>query len=384
MATLTTAAPGSRTTEAGSRANGRLFNKVHARLFGPPELPDSIGPYRGLKTIGAGGMGVVYEAIDPALGRRVAVKVLFERSAAASARFVREARAMARLNHDNVVTIYDVGQSDVGPYIAMELVDGVTLRKWLRMPRSVAEIAEVMRQAGAGLAAAHARGLVHRDFKPDNVLVGRDGRVRVADFGLATAVDVPPAVSALTMPLIRSDEWEGVTRTGTVMGTPAYMGPEQFEGQPASPRTDQFAFCVVLFEALYGKRPFAGASLPEAVARMRAGRVAPVLDVRGVPAKLHRALLRGLSADPAQRLGGLAPLLGLLAGATQPAGDTDVSPDRRRWWSRVPWVRVVASTLATLLPHAWIATVDDDPGPTVLEVDNFGEVALAEPGEEDC
>lgn len=337
----TTAAAGSRTTEAGSR-NGRLFNQVHSRLFGPPELPESIGPYRVLRTIGAGGMGVVYEAIDPALGRRVAVKVLYERSAAASARFVREARAMARLNHDHVVTIYDVGESEVGPYIAMELVDGVTLRKWLRVPRSVEEIAEVLRQAGEGLAAAHGRGLVHRDFKPDNVLVGRDGRVRVADFGLATAVDVPAAVSAMTMPLVRTGEWDGVTRTGTVMGTPAYMGPEQFEGKPASPQTDQFAFCVVLFEALYGKRPFTGASLPEAVARMRTGRVAAVASPRKVPAALHRAILRGLSADPAQRFVGLAPLLGRLADATQSSAITEVSQRPRRWWSWVPWPRLLA------------------------------------------
>ncbi|MCA9710410.1 MAG: serine/threonine protein kinase, partial [Myxococcales bacterium] len=173
-------------------------------------------------------MGMVYEAEDESLGRRVAVKVLRDASPANVARFRREARAMGRVNHPNVACVYDVGEHDGRGYIAMELVRGQTLRQWLRTGPAWTEILAVVRQAGQGLVAAHAAGLVHRDFKPDNVLVGDDGRVRVVDFGLAKHhAELCDASGRFDrQALARELADVSITRTGSLMGTPAYMAPE--------------------------------------------------------------------------------------------------------------------------------------------------------------
>jgi eukaryotic-like serine/threonine-protein kinase len=197
-----------------------------------------------LLELGAGTSGVVYEARDPELDRRVAVKVLRPEASEQRERLLREARSLARLSHPNVVTVYEVGSFERGVYVAMELVEGVALKRWLEYPRGSNEIVGVLAQAARGLAAAHARGVVQRDFKPENVIVGEDGRVRVIDFGLAGAAEsIDPAGEDPDGAALR------LTRTGEVIGTPAYMAPEQVRGGRVDARADQFAFCVVACEA---------------------------------------------------------------------------------------------------------------------------------------
>src|SRR5262249_31779904 len=195
------------------------------------------------------------------------------------ARFLREAQAMARIDHNNVIKVHEVGTHADSVYIAMEFVDGGTLRSWLEgAPRTWPEIVGVFAQAGRGRAAAHAAGLIHRDFKPENVLLTSSGAARVADFGLVSqepdgpeptrTASLPSEIASRVMPLSLS-----LTRTGSTLGTPPYMAPEQLDGEIATARSDQFAFCVALFEALYGQRPFGGDSVEELVANVHAGRV---------------------------------------------------------------------------------------------------------------
>ncbi|MEZ4362757.1 MAG: protein kinase [Kofleriaceae bacterium] len=337
--------------------------------------------------LGAGAMGVVYRAEDPKLGRHVAIKLLRRPDPLLRDRLSREARAMARVSHPNVVAVFDVGTFEEQVYVAMELVRGRTLREWLsERPRSVREIVEMFAAAGRGLAAAHAAGVVHRDFKPDNVLIGEDGRPRVTDFGLAgsaaprppsaatTATPTqartptgpspkarrtptsPPAASAgparqpsptssqpRTVPARQStgaqalatteaagsdstldalaatvDSSTGsggasvdshdshdslalrLTRTGTTLGTPVYMSPEQFEGGNIDPRSDQWAYCVSLYEALYGARPFRGRTFDELADNVAAGTIPPGQSSRVTPA-LSAIVRRGLAVRPGDR-----------------------------------------------------------------------------------
>src|SRR5262245_38853464 len=226
---------------------------------------DRVGRYLVLSSLGAGGMGVVFAAYDPQLDRKIALKLLRSGLAGSSkdarTRLQREAQAIAQLSHPNVVSVYDVGTTTDGDlYIAMEFVEGDTLTTWLKKyPRTWREIIDVFLQAARGLFAAHSVGLLHRDFKPDNVLVGGDGRVRVTDFGLARSVITPEEAvrpgssgpSALNAEL---------TATGTVLGTPRYMAPEQLTGPDIDARADQFSFCVALYEALWGVHPLPGAT----------------------------------------------------------------------------------------------------------------------------
>ncbi|HJZ88799.1 MAG TPA: protein kinase [Polyangia bacterium] len=242
----------------------------------------------------AGGLGLVYVARDTELGRRVALKLL-KLDAGDQVRLMREAQAMARVSHPNVVAVFDVGEWQGRIFLAMELVEGVDLRAWLAAgSRRRTEIVDVFRAAGRGLAAAHAAGLVHRDFKPDNVLVDADGRARVTDFGLARAVDVAAPKDEL------------------IAGTPAYMAPEQHRGEPAFARTDQFAFCVALYEALYRERPFAGEDQDTVRAAVLDGRVRPAPQRPRVPRTLRRILLRGMSPRPGDRFPTMDALLGAL------------------------------------------------------------------------
>ena len=261
-----------------------------------------VGRYAVAERLGAGAMGVVHAAHDPELDRRVAVKLMHD--AAWSPRLVREAQALARLAHPNVVTVYDIGEHAGRVFIAMELVPGATLASWLAArPRSWREIVAAFLQAGRGLAAAHAAGYVHRDFKPDNVLVGEDGRARVSDFGLACLETTPPVAVPPDTPS------DAITRTGVLAGTPAYMAPEQLDGAASDARADQFAFCVALFEALHGVRPFAGSTVAElrsAIERRAVQRG------KRVPARVQRVLLRGLAADPAARFADMPALLAAL------------------------------------------------------------------------
>jgi eukaryotic-like serine/threonine-protein kinase len=356
--------------------------------------PTHIGRYRVEGSLGAGGVGLVFAAHDPVLGRRVAVKLLRPGRLGVDAeragqRLREEAQAMARLAHPNVAAVFDVGEHEGGVYIAMELVEGLSLRDWLaETARPWREVLSVYFQAGRGLAAAHDAGLVHRDFKPANVLVGRDGRVRVVDFGLASA-----RPSASTLPHVASDDVEltaqsglyhqpsrltevertvdesgarakldpgsssaallrglesavltndalhtlvgpdltvegnllqtmppdpgatqpGLTPTGMVAGTPAYMAPELFLGRPADARSDQFSFCVALYEGLYGRRPFAGDTAVAIAEEVLAGRVLPPPRRTRVPRWIHAIIEQGLSLPRQERHPSVRSMLASIA-----------------------------------------------------------------------
>jgi tetratricopeptide (TPR) repeat protein/predicted Ser/Thr protein kinase len=296
-------------TEAGSDDEG----------FIPSQIGHAIARYLVVDEVGAGGMGVVYKAYDPDLGRLVALKLVRAgASSRAAARLQREARAIARLADPNVVTIYDVGEHGDEVYIVMELIDGVPLREWLAGgPRPLRDVLDVFTQAARGLAAAHDRGLVHRDFKPDNVLVGDDGRVRVVDFGLAQAgredgdaiIDEGAPVSASygspsPSPALGGygdlDLDERLTPPGAAVGTPRYMAPEQHRGHAVDARADQFAWGVALYEALTRHRPFDGnfKEMRQAVLR---GAVRPFEADDGVPEWVRAVVLRALAVAPANR-----------------------------------------------------------------------------------
>jgi tetratricopeptide (TPR) repeat protein len=280
----------------------------------------TFGRYRVIELVGVGAMGVVYAAHDPQLDRRVALKLLRRENATAEeppeAWLLREAQVLARLAHPNVVAVHEVSTFAGQLYVAMELVDGWTLAEWLRAaPRSRHDILAVFRQAGEGLAAAHAAGVVHRDFKPDNVLVGRDGRARVTDFGLARELQRP---STDAVPRLGMAGQIHTTARGLV-GTPAYMAKEQLEGKKADARSDQFAFSVALYEALLGVRPFAGPSPEQLLEAIERRELRPPARGRRVPGALRRVLVRGLSPDPEQRYEDMKALLTALErAAAQP------------------------------------------------------------------
>ncbi len=262
-----------------------------------------LGRYALLRVLGEGGMGVVFAAYDEELDRKVAIKLLRARDGAAPERaWLRsEAKAMARLSHPNIVQIYDVGTCDEQMFLAMEFIVGATLRDWLHArARDWQEVVAVCLQAGRGLQAAHEAGLVHRDFKPANVMVGGDGRVRVLDFGLAQ-------LQGRGGPRTHGEVDD--TRTTILAGTPAYMAPElHLRGEPDA-RSDQFAFCVSLHEALYGKRPFAGADPSALELAIVTGTIVPPPADARVPAWLRKVVLRGLAGDPAQRWPSMEALL---------------------------------------------------------------------------
>jgi tetratricopeptide (TPR) repeat protein/roadblock/LC7 domain-containing protein len=284
---------------------------------------DQLGRFVVLDQLGVGGMGVVYSAYDPHLDRKVAIKLLLAEGATlgARARLLREAQAMARINHPNVITVHEVGVYGDQVYLAMEFADGGTLLAWqAEAKRTRREIIATFLAAGHGLAAAHAAGLIHRDFKPDNVLVTSDGGVRVTDFGIVGVADearTPRAGSeAERAELLATQSLSGstplsqaLTRTGSIMGTPLYMAPEQFRGEVATARADQFSFCAALYEALYGERPFAGKDFAALEASVLAGRVSPPPRGSDVPGWLRRALIRGLATDPEARFPSMPALL---------------------------------------------------------------------------
>jgi len=274
---------------------------------GAGDIPIRVGRYVLVRALGQGGMGMVFAAHDPELDRSVAVKLLRgdmrdeESRHSLERRLRREARAMAKLSHPNVVTVYDVGVHDDIVFVAMELVDGVTLATWLETPRDLVAVLDAFRAAGHGLAAAHASAIVHRDFKPANVLVGSDGRVRVTDFGIAKLRRSTTTLSgggtvALTAP-------------NAAVGTPYYMAPEQFVGDPVGARADQFSFCVALHAALHGVLPFAGTTLDEIAQAVLAQQFVPLPRSDRVPARIHAAIVRGLAASPDARFPTMQALL---------------------------------------------------------------------------
>jgi len=379
-------------TEPGADVRRRVDGEAE------PELADRIGRFRVLDRLGRGGMGVVYSAYDPELDRKVAIKLLradVHRGMAkddAHARLLREAQAMARLSDPNVIVVHEVGTVGDRVFVAMEYVEGRTLGQWLkgdgepedapRRKRAWREVLDVFLKAGSGLAAAHRAGLVHRDFKPDNVLLGSDGRVRVVDFGLARSVsDGPPekapkrreattsdgpsepdktsqpgielpvddSVSSSSKPPRERPDVDSLatplTREGAVMGTPAYMSPEQYRGSLADARSDQFSFCVALYEGLYGVRPFKGSTLTDLVTNVLGGRMRETPGDPRVPGHVLAAMRRGLSADPDQRFASMEALL----------TELHRDPGRKWRWGALGLATVALTSLATLA-----ATGDDE------------------------
>ncbi len=347
-------------------------------MEGPPAAPPehsptplvrgaTIGRYVVLGLVGRGGMGEVYAAYDPELDRKVAVKLLRVKPGNGVSlnegrqRTLREAQAIARLSHPNVVVVYDVGTFRDQVFIAMEFVEGNTVTYWLAaQARSWQEVLRVFRAAGRGLTAAHEKGLVHRDFKPDNVMVGRDGEVRVMDFGLARQVADKPAAEGTPptrrAPVMIAEHGPGsadaddqmttillngpptgpspdggtdsqpsqpsqpssgmfevqLTRTGAMMGTPAYMAPEQFLGTATDARTDQFSFCVALYEALYGERPFSGNTMFALTTAVVQGQVKEAPANSKVPLWVRKVLVRGLRAQADERYPSMHDLIDAL------------------------------------------------------------------------
>ncbi|MDQ3340379.1 MAG: serine/threonine protein kinase [Myxococcota bacterium] len=297
----------------------------------PQDAPDAraiqhgsrIGKFVVVAELGSGGMGVVYAAHDRELDRQVALKVM--RGAGEDAdedrvRMLREGQAMARVVHPNVITVFEVGTEGGMVFLAQELLDGGTLGQWLEKPHSHAEIVDKFVAAGRGLAAAHAVGLVHRDFKPDNVLLGKDGRVRVADFGLARTIGAyaDPKMMATApgggptrtdIDVTKSPMAHNLTRTGAVMGTPMFMAPEQHEGRRADERSDQFAFCVALWYALHGDWPYEGKTSIALADNVINGVMKPPPKTSKVSPRRRKILLRGLSKDAADRYPSMEALL---------------------------------------------------------------------------
>jgi TonB family protein len=283
----------------------------------------SAGRYVVLDRLAVGGMGFVYTAYDPDLDRKIALKILRpDRHSSeaethkAQARLLREARVLARLQHPNVVPIYDVGTLQGQIFIAMAFVGGEDLEHWMRREeRSWELVLDNFIAAGHGLAAAHAAGLVHRDFKPANVMLGKDGQVRVVDFGLARRYSLLPVgateggLEPGAGPTIETDLLQTITKTGAVLGTPAYMAPEQHQRETPDARTDQFAFCVALYEALYGERPFEGTNLRETQLRVLVGELRETPYNSTVPLWLRTVLLRGLETSPNDRYPSMDALL---------------------------------------------------------------------------
>ncbi len=293
-----------------------------------------IGRYLVIESVGLGAMGVVYGAYDPELDRKVALKLLKPGHGAketARARLVREAKAMARLSHPNVVAVHDVGVFEDQVFLAMEFLSGGTVKTWLAArTRSWREILAVFVAAGRGLIAAHSAGLVHRDFKPDNVLLDKDGRPRVVDFGIAReaasgaeelgeleATGEPGLAAARSTPHLRESSGSNrplltLTKTGALVGTPAYMAPEQFMGERGDERSDQFAFCVAVYEGLYGERPFAGDDVLSISLNVTQEQMRPLPKDRGVPTWIRRVIVRGMRLNPSARWPSMAALVAAL------------------------------------------------------------------------
>ncbi|OJH36480.1 protein kinase domain-containing protein [Cystobacter ferrugineus] len=295
-----------------------------------------VGRYVIERVLGTGGMGAVYLAHDPELHRRVAIKRLHSWMSERpeheehKTRFLREAQAMASVSHPNVVTIHDLLHVEGSLFVAMEYVEGTTLREWARTPRSTRQLLEIFRQAGAGLAAAHAAGLIHRDIKPSNILIGVDGSVRVSDFGLARSREgLPEAPRPEGVP--GQARWLGqeLTLAGLVVGTPGYMAPEQMTLlAPVDERSDQFSFCVALYETLHGCRPFAGGNDAELERNIRARHFQPSRTRARVPPWLNDVVLRGLSYEPKERFPNMEALLQALA--RDPAREQESARSRVR------------------------------------------------------
>ena len=308
-------------------------DEVARRLFGKPLSARKIGRYEIRGTLGKGAMGTVLHAHDEVLGRDVALKALLHPGPSGAARLLREAQALAQLEHPNVVQVYDAGEIDGELYMAMELLRGQSLRQWQEEPRPWREVVEVYLGAGRGLAAAHAAGLVHRDFKPANCFVDEQGVATVLDFGLAKGHQIESAPESEQTQEGSSPSGsmlsQSLTQTGTILGTIAYMAPEQLLGQPATGKSDQYAFCVAFHEALVGERPYRGSTAASLLFAMQSGTLAPAPPLPtgfpAIPRWLRRALERGLQLNAADRHASMDTLLAII----------ERGLGRRRRWSRI-------------------------------------------------
>ena len=323
-----------------------------------------IGAYQILSRLGAGGMGVVFAAYHEGLDRKVALK-LVHAGGEGRAQILREAQALARLSHPHVVQVYEVGEHEDQIFIAMEYVRGETLDAWQQAPgRRLGALMEVYRQAALGLQAAHEVGLVHRDFKPSNVIVGADGRVRVIDFGLALpgGGSRPPGGAV--------DATRAAT-LGLCAGTPAYMSPEQFAGREVDARSDLFSFCASLWEAVYGERPFAGATFDELAENVAGGRVRAPPRGRELPGRLQEALRRGLAGAPAER-GSLEALVKVLG------TDPDADPSSAGRARRILFVAFGATLVLVVIPLLVVAAAREGVDRRAIHVviSSFGLVVL--------
>jgi serine/threonine protein kinase/tetratricopeptide (TPR) repeat protein len=334
-----------------------INHRVSALLFG--DVPGNIGRFTILGEIGSGGMGLVYRALDPELDRTLAVKLLNTDCSNPEGvrRMQQEAQAMARLSHPHVVQVYEVGQHRDQVFLAMEYVEGGNLEAWLRHPRPRQTIETLFLAIGEGVAAAHSVGIVHRDLKPANILVDRTGRPKVADFGLARTDTFHELERLPTLP----DAHHGhsrLTAPGQRIGTPRYMAPEQHAGQPATPASDQFSFCMMLWEALHAELPFPD---PTATTTLSRDHWKPRPPPRGsrLPARMHRTLARGLEQDPSRRWPTMVELLAELA--------------RPSWFRRHPllmWTTSVLIAVGTLVPaiQQLIPTAEPSPCDPVVEL----------------
>ena len=324
----------------GVRAANERFNQEVTRPErGPVQLRvGRIGRYELRECLGEGGLGVVYAAYDPQLDRQVAIKLIRPddnvSGIPAHERLLREARAIARLNHANVVEVFDLGTFEhrtedgqpptEGLFIVMQLLSGKTVETWLEENPSWEEILAVFGQAGAGLQAAHLEGVVHRDFKPANVFLCDDGTVKVLDFGLAKMTIAGEADRLRTTLPGFSNAEDSVhdaetTNEGTVLGTPAYMAPEQHVGELSDPASDQFAYCVALYKALFRVNPFAGKSMRQIATAKWEGRIVPPPAPCDVPSWVEDAVVRGLASMPSKRWASMGQLLDALARRRRPS-----------------------------------------------------------------
>jgi eukaryotic-like serine/threonine-protein kinase len=308
-----------------------------------------LGRFTLTRLLGRGGMGEVWAARDPELEREVAIKLLYVDFGGMDhdrqARLRREAQAMARVNHPNIVAIYELGADGDRLFCAMELVEGQTLRSWLETPRPWRETLGVLLAAGRGVAAAHAAGLVHRDVKPDNVMIARDGRILVADFGLAklAGMGAEPAPVATGSVDFDPGADASLTTTGTFLGTPMYMAPEVLAARAGDALSDQFSFCVMAYEALYRSRPFRGTTLGELMDSIHEEPASPPQGRRGPPRGIWRCIRRGLAVAQEGRWPTMLPLL---AGLERAAA----APRRRR-------VAIAAAAVVALTTAASIAVL---------------------------
>jgi serine/threonine protein kinase len=358
-------APPPTTRTSGSR---RLSMNEHELTVG-----DRVGRYVIDGRLGEGGMGVVWRALDPEVGRRVALKFVRASTGGVDARLWsrlrREAQALARVRHPNVVGLYDVGNTKHGSYLAMEHLDGMHLRRWLeRGTRTWQEKVDVLCQAALGLLAVHRAGLVHRDVKPTNLLVCRDGRVVLLDFGLALGVTEGDTGKNNEIALGEDVTLRTrMTRQNMVVGTTSYMSPEQLLGRELDARSDQFAFCVTLYEALFGRRPFPGKTPYELALAFESGERPKIADRRDVPRHVCGAVMKGLRIDPADRFASMVELM-------------DALRPHKGWAGR--WMLAAAGVglgvLGATAGAMW-ALSEAGSSPTIPAIEAVSPVALPDP-----